>query len=195
MPLGSGQGHGHAVQGGGGHEEGEKIERGGDDRLGNPALGQERPYPRRDRDGVGSGGNPEQRDPADPAVAASCSAWASPGRTWSRAAFDPPLGHTRDHVAIVRRVLAAEGPVTYQGQYLSLPSPRPSATPLATTVRPPRTDLPILLGAEGPKNVVLAREMDRTYYSPYRDSHCRRRARRHAEGARPTARHADSDFE
>jgi F420-dependent oxidoreductase-like protein len=121
---------------------------------------------------------------------------------WYGQPFDPPLGRTRDYLAIVRRVLAADGPVTYQGQYLSLPSPAPSpaatpATPLATTVRPLRTDLPIVLGAEGPKNVALAREIAdgwiATYYSPYRDSHYRDAL---AEGAaRPGARRADADFE
>jgi F420-dependent oxidoreductase-like protein len=116
---------------------------------------------------------------------------------WYGQPFDPPLGRTRDYVAIVRRVLAADGPVTYLGQYLSLPLPGPNATPLATTVRPLRTDLPILLGAEGPRNVALAREIAdgwiATYYSPYRDSQHRAAL---AEGAaRRTARHADGDFE
>jgi F420-dependent oxidoreductase-like protein len=118
---------------------------------------------------------------------------------WYGQPFDPPLGRTRDYLAIVRRVLAADAPVSYQGQYLSLPWPGQGAAtkPLTTTVRPLRTDLPIVLGAEGPKNVALAREIAdgwiATYYSPYRDSHYRAAL---AEGAaRPAARRADGDFE
>jgi alkanesulfonate monooxygenase SsuD/methylene tetrahydromethanopterin reductase-like flavin-dependent oxidoreductase (luciferase family) len=59
-------------------------------------------------------------------------------------------------------------------------------------VRPLRPDLPILLAAEGPRNVALAREIAdgwiATYYSPYRDAHYRAAL---AEGAaRPGARAA-----
>jgi F420-dependent oxidoreductase-like protein len=120
-------------------------------------------------------------------------------RGWYGQPFDPPLGRTRDYVAIVRRVLAADGPVRYAGEHLSLPVPEGSETagPLTSTVRPLRPDLPILLGAEGPKNVALAREIAdgwiATYYSPYRDGHYRAAL---AEGAaRPGARRADKDFE
>ena len=120
-------------------------------------------------------------------------------RGWYGQPFDPPLGRTRDYVAIVRRVLAADGPVTYAGRHLSLPvSEGSEATgPLSSTVRPLRPDLPILLGAEGPRNVALAREIAdgwiATYYSPYRDGHYRAAL---AEGAaRPGARRADEDFE
>lgn len=120
-------------------------------------------------------------------------------RGWYGQPFDPPLGRTRDYVAIVRRVLAADGPVTYAGRHLSLPVTEGSeaAGPLTSTVRPLRPDLPILLGAEGPRNVALAREIAdgwiATYYSPYRDSHYRAAL---AEGAaRPGARRAAGDFE
>ncbi|MGH3167203.1 MAG: LLM class flavin-dependent oxidoreductase, partial [Trebonia sp.] len=42
-------------------------------------------------------------------------------RGWYGQPFDPPLGRTRDYLAIVRRVLAADGPVTHEGRYLTLP--------------------------------------------------------------------------
>lgn len=120
-------------------------------------------------------------------------------RGWYGQPFDPPLGRTRDYLAIVRRVLAADGPVTYPGQYLSLPlhDGGEVARPLASAVRPLRPDLPIVVGAEGPKNVALAREIAdgwiATYYSPYRDSHYRAAL---AEGAaRPAARRSAADFE
>jgi F420-dependent oxidoreductase-like protein len=116
---------------------------------------------------------------------------------WYGQPFDPPLGRTRDYLAIVRRVLAADGPVTYEGRHLSLQAGSEAVRPLTSMVRPLRPDLPIVLGAEGPKNVALAREIADgwivTWYSPYRDSHYRAAL---AEGAaRPAARRADEDFE
>jgi F420-dependent oxidoreductase-like protein len=120
-------------------------------------------------------------------------------RGWYGQPFDPPLGRTRDYLAIVRRVLAADGPVSYEGRHLSLPllAGGEAVSPLTSTVRPLRPDLPIVLGAEGPKNVALAREIAdgwiATWYSPYRDHHYRAAL---AEGAgRPAARRGDEDFE
>jgi F420-dependent oxidoreductase-like protein len=119
---------------------------------------------------------------------------------WYGQPFDPPLGRTRDYVAIVRRVLAADAPVAYAGKHMSLPLPMPDgseATALTSTVRPLRPGLPIVLGAEGPKNAALAREIAdgwiATYYSPYRDSHYRDALALGA--ARPGARRAAGDFE
>jgi F420-dependent oxidoreductase-like protein len=120
-------------------------------------------------------------------------------RGWYGQPFDPPLGRTRDYFAIVRRVLAADAPVTYEGRYLSLPlrAGGEAVAPLTSMVRPLRRDLPIVIGAEGPKNVALVREIAdgwiATFFSPYHDSHVRAAL---AEGAaRPGARRADEDFE
>jgi F420-dependent oxidoreductase-like protein len=118
-------------------------------------------------------------------------------RGWYGQPFDPPLGRTRDYLAIVRRVRAADAPVAYAGKHLSLPLPDGSeAVTLTSTVRPLRPGLPIVLGAEGPKNVALAREIAdgwiATFYSPYRDSHYRDALALGA--ARPGAR-AAGDFE
>ena len=119
-------------------------------------------------------------------------------RGWYGQPFDPPLGRTRDYLAIVRRVLDADVPVVYAGKYLSLPLPdRSEGVALTSTVRPLRPGLPIVVGAEGPKNVALAREIAdgwiATYYSPYRDSHYRDALALGA--ARPGARRAAGDFE
>jgi F420-dependent oxidoreductase-like protein len=120
-------------------------------------------------------------------------------RGWYGQGFDPPLGRTRDYLAIVRRVLADDGPVTYRGRYLSLPldDGGDAGTAFTSMVRPLRPWLPVVLGAEGPKNVALAREVAdgwiATYYSPYQDGHYRAAL---AEGAaRPAARRAAGDFE
>jgi F420-dependent oxidoreductase-like protein len=119
---------------------------------------------------------------------------------WYGQPFDPPLGRTRDYLAIVRRVLAADAPVAYAGKHLSLPLPSSDgreAMTLTSTVRPLRPDLPIVVGAEGPSNVALAREIADgwivTYYSPYRDSHYRDALALGA--ARPGARRSADDFE
>ncbi|HEX4062486.1 MAG TPA: LLM class F420-dependent oxidoreductase [Streptosporangiaceae bacterium] len=118
---------------------------------------------------------------------------------WYGQPFDPPLGRTRDYLGIVRRVLAADAPVRYDGKHLSVPlrDEGPPPVALTTMVRPLRPDLPVLLGAEGPKNVALAREIAdgwiATYYSPYRDGHYRAAL---AEGAaRPGVRRAAGEFE
>ncbi len=64
-------------------------------------------------------------------------------------------------------------------------------------VRPLRPDLPVLLAAEGPRNVALAREIAdgwiATYYSPHHDAHLRAAL---VEGAaRPGAHCPDERFE
>jgi F420-dependent oxidoreductase-like protein len=118
---------------------------------------------------------------------------------WYGQPFDPPLGRTRDYVEIVRRVLLRREPVEYRGPHISLPLQGGSGLgrPFLSMVRPLRPDLPILLAAEGPRNVALAREIAdgwiATYYSPHRDAHHRAAL---AEGAaRPGARAATADFE
>ena len=118
---------------------------------------------------------------------------------WYGQPFDPPLGRTRDYVEIVRRVLRRREPVECQGRHLSLPLPGGSGLgrPFLSMVRPLRPDLPILLAAEGPRNVALAREIAdgwiATYYSPYRDAHYRAAL---AEGAaRAGARATAEGFE
>src|SRR6185369_2025308 len=74
---------------------------------------------------------------------------------WYGDEYAKPLARTREYVAIIRAVLAREAPVVYEGQRYRLP--RPGGTglgkPLRSIVEPLRADLPILLAAEGPKNV------------------------------------------
>ncbi|MFK0105316.1 LLM class F420-dependent oxidoreductase [Streptomyces sp. NPDC091217] len=68
-----------------------------------------------------------------------------------------PLTATREYVDVVRQVLRREGPVTVDGRFHSHPYRGPDATglgkPLKPITHPLRADLPVLLGAEGPKNV------------------------------------------
>ena len=93
---------------------------------------------------------------------------------WYGAPFPGPLGRTREFVHLVRTMLRREGPVTYDGTHYQLPLPGGArlGKPLKLIVRPLRADIPIYLGAEGPKNVALATEIADgwlpLFYSPYR---------------------------
>ena len=82
---------------------------------------------------------------------------------WYGQPFAKPLARTREYVDIVRQVFAREAPVTSDGPAYTLPYQGPGATglgkPLKPIVHPLRADLPIWLGAEGPKNVALAAEI------------------------------------
>lgn len=95
---------------------------------------------------------------------------------WYGQPFSKPLARTREYVDIVRQVLRREAPVTSPGPHYPLPYRGEGAwglgKPLRPIVHPLRADLPIWLGAEGPKNVTLAAEICDgwlpLYYSPYR---------------------------
>jgi F420-dependent oxidoreductase-like protein len=82
---------------------------------------------------------------------------------WYGAPFAKPLARTREYVSVVRQVLAREAPVVNDGVHYPLPYSRDDATglgkPLKPITHPLRADLPIWLGAEGPRNVALAAEI------------------------------------
>jgi F420-dependent oxidoreductase-like protein len=93
---------------------------------------------------------------------------------WYGEPFGKPLARTREYVGIVRQVLAREGPVTNEGRHYPLPYDGPGALGLGKALKPIthplRPDLPIWLGAEGPKNVALTAEIADgwlpIYYAP-----------------------------
>ncbi|MEU4042969.1 LLM class F420-dependent oxidoreductase [Streptomyces antibioticus] len=69
-----------------------------------------------------------------------------------------PLTATREYVDVVRQVLRREAPVELgEGRFHPLPYRGPDATglgrPLRSITHPLRSGLPVLLGAEGPRNV------------------------------------------
>lgn len=86
-----------------------------------------------------------------------------------------PLARTREYVEIIRRVLAREEPLDFQGEFYQHPYRGPDATglgkPLKSITHPLRADVPIYLGAEGPKNVSMTTEIADgwlpLYYSPF----------------------------
>ncbi len=82
---------------------------------------------------------------------------------WYGQPFSKPLARTREVVDIIRQVLAREAPVTNDGPHYPLPFTGEGAMglgkPLKPIVHPLRADIPIWLGAEGPKNVAQTAEI------------------------------------
>ena len=82
---------------------------------------------------------------------------------WYGQKFPKPLARTREYIDIIRQVWAREAPVTSAGPHYPLPLSGEGTTglgkPLKPIVHPLRADIPIMLGAEGPKNVALAAEI------------------------------------
>ena len=118
---------------------------------------------------------------------------------WYGDDYRAPLARTREYVDIVRQVLAREAPVEFKGNRYQLPNPNGTGfgKPLKSIVHPLRPDIPIWLGAEGPKNVAQTAEIadgwipifytpkSADMYQPWLD-----------EGfARPGARRTRADFE
>jgi F420-dependent oxidoreductase-like protein len=95
---------------------------------------------------------------------------------WYGRPFGQPLARTREYIDILRQVWRREEPVTSDGPHYPLPYDGPGAVglgkPLKMITHPPRRDIPVYLGAEGPKNVRLATEIADgwipLYYSPSR---------------------------
>jgi F420-dependent oxidoreductase-like protein len=82
---------------------------------------------------------------------------------WYGQPFGRPLARTREYVDIIRQVLAREGPVSNAGPHYPLPYTGEGSVglgkPLKPIVHPLRADIPVWLGAEGPKNIALAAEI------------------------------------
>src|SRR3954449_3149153 len=98
---------------------------------------------------------------------------------WYGQPYPKPLARTREYVEIIRKVLARDEPVTYDGEFYQLPYQGGAGLgkPVKSITHPLRKDLTIYLAAEGPKNVSLAAEIAdgwlAIYYSPRVDDFCR----------------------
>lgn len=118
---------------------------------------------------------------------------------WYGQPYPRPLERTREYIEIMRKVWAREEPVTYSGRQYQLPLQGGSGLgkPLKSIVHPLRNDVPVYMGAEGPKNVALAAEIadgwTPLWFSPKSDEFYRKAL---AEGfAREGARRTEDDFE
>jgi F420-dependent oxidoreductase-like protein len=118
---------------------------------------------------------------------------------WYGRPFEKPLARTREYVNIIREIVARRAPVTNDGPHYPLPYPNGTGLgkPLKATIHPVRDDIPIFLGAEGPKNVALAAEICdgwlALFFSPRNQDFYREALE---EGfARDSARRSFDDFE
>ena len=95
---------------------------------------------------------------------------------WYGQPYAKPVTRTREYVSIIRKVLAREAPVTNDGEFYPLPYSGPGSwgmgKPIKSITHPLRADVPIFIGAEGPRNVTQTAEIADgwlpLYYSPYR---------------------------
>jgi F420-dependent oxidoreductase-like protein len=117
---------------------------------------------------------------------------------WYGMPFAKPLARTREYIGILRDIWARQGPVTNDGEHYALPLPDGTGLgkPLKSSIHPLREEIPIYLGAEGPKNIALAAELCDGWlamlFSPGESYFTEALA----EGfARPGARRSAEDFE
>jgi F420-dependent oxidoreductase-like protein len=54
---------------------------------------------------------------------------------WHGVAFGKPLGRTKEYIEIVRKILARDAPLTYQGEHYQIPYAGPDATGLGKPLR------------------------------------------------------------
>jgi len=118
---------------------------------------------------------------------------------WYGQPYPRPLERTREYVDILRKVIARGEPVSYDGKHYQLPLAAGTGLgkPLRSILHPHRTEIPIYLGAEGPKNVALSAEIADgwlpMFFSPAMNDFY---AAALAEGfARPGARRSSETFD
>jgi len=95
---------------------------------------------------------------------------------WYGQPYRKPLARTREYVEIIRRIIAREEPLEFDGEFYHHPYDGPDSMglgkPLKSITHPLRREIPIYIGAEGPKNVAQTAEIADgwipLYYSPYR---------------------------
>jgi F420-dependent oxidoreductase-like protein len=80
---------------------------------------------------------------------------------WYGMPFAKPLARTREYIGILREIWARKGPLQTSGPHYPLPLPDGTGLgkPLKSSIHPLREDIPIYLGAEGPKNIALCAEL------------------------------------
>jgi F420-dependent oxidoreductase-like protein len=115
---------------------------------------------------------------------------------WYGRPYAKPLARTREYIGILRDIWAREGPLTNDGPHYPLPLPDGTGLgkPLKSSIHPLREDIPIFLGAEGPKNIAMCAELcdgwlamlfspehEDLYRGPLQEGFAREGARRSAE--------------
>jgi F420-dependent oxidoreductase-like protein len=93
---------------------------------------------------------------------------------WFGQPFPKPMGRTREFVTLLRKFLDRDRPVSFAGEHYHLPCQTGAGLgrPLRLITPPLRKDIPVYLGAEGPRNLTLAKEIADgwmpLFLSPYR---------------------------
>ncbi len=95
---------------------------------------------------------------------------------WYGQPSNRPLARTREYVALLREAFARESHLNFQGEFYNHPFTGEGSSglgkPLKIMTHPLREDIPIYIGAEGPKNVTQTAEIADgwlpLYYSPWR---------------------------
>jgi len=120
---------------------------------------------------------------------------------WYGRPYPRPLERTREYVQVMRKIFAREELMEFHGKHYDLPYTGVDGMGLGkalkSTIHPYRTDIPIYLAAEGPRNVALAAEIADgwlpLFFSPKSDKYYREALN---EGfSRPGARRSAADFE
>lgn len=119
---------------------------------------------------------------------------------WYGQPYPKPLARSREYIDILRATIAREEPVAFAGNHYTLPYQGGAGLgkSLKSTIHPRRPEIPIYLGAEGPKNIALSAEIADGWvamlYSPKDDAWYRERL---AEGfaKRSPDRSPAEDFE
>ncbi len=78
---------------------------------------------------------------------------------WYGVPYAKPWGRTREYIEIVRRIVAREDRLTYEGEHFTLPLPGGEGKALKLNFHPVRNRIPIFVGAIGRKSVEMAAEI------------------------------------
>ena len=95
---------------------------------------------------------------------------------WYGQPSNRPLARTREYVEVLRRAFRRDDHLSFDGEFHQHPYTGGGSSglgkPLKVMTHPLRADIPIFIGAEGPKNVTQTAEIADgwlpLYYSPYR---------------------------
>src|SRR5436190_1040699 len=78
---------------------------------------------------------------------------------WYGVPYAKPWGRTREYIEIVRKIVARDGRLEYDGQHYKLPLPDGEGKALKLNFHPIRNHIPIFVGAIGRKSVEMAAEI------------------------------------
>lgn len=81
---------------------------------------------------------------------------------WYGMPYKRPIGRMREYVSIVRDIFAREAPVSHDGEHYQIPFTGEGSTGLGKPLKSilhGRPDIPIVIGAEGPKNIEQTAEI------------------------------------